>query len=60
MIRRSALFLAMVATGCSRPAPEASTVPLYDNLDTIAAHALAWEEKLLAGQGFIERRAASA
>jgi len=35
-------------------------VPLYDNLDTIAAHALAWEEKLLAGQGFIERRAASA
>ena len=35
MIRRSALFLAMVATGCSRPAPEASTVPLYDNLGTL-------------------------
>ena len=38
MIRRSALFLTVVATGCSRPAPEASTastVALYDNLGTL-------------------------
>jgi UDP-glucose 4-epimerase len=25
--------------------------PQYDNLDTIAAHALAWEEKLLHERG---------
>ena len=26
-------------------------IPQYDNLDTIAAHALAWEEKLLNERG---------
>jgi UDP-glucose 4-epimerase len=26
-------------------------VPQYDNLDTIAAHALVWEEKLLRERG---------
>jgi len=34
-------------------------IPQYDDLDTIAAHALAWEEKLLRERGG-ERQAVSA
>jgi UDP-glucose 4-epimerase len=34
--------------------------PQYDNLDTIAAHALAWEEKLLGERGAADRQAISA
>ncbi len=33
--------------------------PQYDNIETIAAHALAWEEKLLAGRSLGEERAAA-
>ena len=29
--------------------------PQYDNLDTIAAHALAWEEKQLREHGAVEQ-----
>jgi UDP-glucose 4-epimerase len=35
-------------------------IPQYDNLDTIAAHALAWEEKLLAERDGLARQAISA
>ncbi|MBX9711731.1 MAG: UDP-glucose 4-epimerase GalE [Xanthobacteraceae bacterium] len=34
--------------------------PQYDNLGTIAAHALAWEEKLLAERGATDQQAVSA
>jgi len=34
--------------------------PQYDNLDTIAAHALAWEEKLLQQRGGPAQQAQSA
>jgi UDP-glucose 4-epimerase len=34
--------------------------PQYDNIETIAAHALAWEEKLLLGRPQAEERAATA
>jgi UDP-glucose 4-epimerase len=35
-------------------------IPQYDNLDTIAEHALAWEEKLLRERSAVARRAVSA
>jgi UDP-glucose 4-epimerase len=34
--------------------------PQFDNLDTIATHALAWEEKLLRERGGLGERAQSA
>jgi UDP-glucose 4-epimerase len=37
-----------------------SWVPQFDNLDTIAAHALAWEEKLLGERASMQREAVPA
>jgi len=34
--------------------------PQYDDLETIARHALAWESKLIGERGGSERRVASA
>jgi tetratricopeptide (TPR) repeat protein len=44
MLRRFALLLAVAAWGCSRPAPEAPKVPLYDNLGTLSHRVTATPE----------------
>jgi UDP-glucose 4-epimerase len=44
--RRPGDIMTMIAD-TSRICATLDWIPQYDNLDTIAAHALAWEEKLL-------------
>ncbi|MBR0694938.1 UDP-glucose 4-epimerase GalE [Bradyrhizobium lablabi] len=57
--RRPGDIVAMVAdTGRIRAILD--WTPRYDDLDTIAAHALAWEEKLLRERGGLEQQAESA
>jgi UDP-glucose 4-epimerase len=48
--RRPGDIMTMIAD-TSRIRATLDWVPQYDNLDTIAAHALAWEEKLLRERG---------
>ena len=57
--RRPGDIMAMIAD-TRRIGSTLDWVPQYDNLETIAAHALAWEEKLLHARGGIEQRAVSA
>jgi tetratricopeptide (TPR) repeat protein len=47
MIHRFALLLAVASWGCSRPAPEAPKVPLYDNLGTLSHRVAATPEAQL-------------
>jgi UDP-glucose 4-epimerase len=56
--RRPGDIMTMIAD-TSRIRATLDWVPQYDNLDTIAAHALAWEEKLL-DERSREQRAVSA
>ncbi len=57
--RREGDIMAMVAD-TSRIRSTLDWTPRYDDLHTIAAHALAWEEKLLRERGGAIRQAASA
>src|ERR1700754_3332846 len=57
--RRSGDIMTMVAD-TSRIRGLLDWTPKYDDLDTIAAHALAWEEKLLRERGGIVEQAQSA
>jgi UDP-glucose 4-epimerase len=52
--RRPGDIMTMIAD-TSRIRATLDWIPQYDNLDIIAAHALAWEEKLLRERGAIER-----
>lgn len=57
--RRPGDIMTMVAD-TSRIGATLNWTPQYDNLETIAAHALAWEEKLLGEHQSMERQAVSA
>ena len=57
--RRAGDIMTMVAD-TSRMRALLDWTPQYDNLDTIAAHALAWEEKLLRERGGLVEQAQSA
>src|SRR5262245_25044333 len=57
--RRPGDIMTMVAD-TSRIRATLDWTPQYDNLDTIATHALAWEEKLLRERGGLGERAQSA
>src|SRR6201989_1592453 len=57
--RRPAGFLTMIAD-TSRLRATLDWKPQYDDLETIAAHALAWEEKLFRDRGGLVRHAESA
>jgi UDP-glucose 4-epimerase len=54
--RRPGDIMAMVAD-TSRIRSTLDWIPQYDDLETIAAHALAWEEKLLRQRQVVERQA---
>ncbi len=57
--RRQGDIMTMVAD-TSRIGATLDWTPQYDNLETIAAHALVWEEKLLGEHHVVERQAVSA
>ena len=57
--RRPGDIMTMVAD-TSRIRSALDWTPQYDDLDTIATHALAWEEKLVQERGGLAQRAASA
>ena len=57
--RRPGDIMTMIAD-TSRIRQTLDWTPQYDDLDTIARHALAWEDKLIAARGSSDRQAASA